>query len=67
MKTNNRFEINDLIDDAVSNAVARRNDNNETLLAVGDEESEKVTGGSLSPIVLGFFPPTTLGITETVS
>jgi len=44
MKANNRFAINDLIDNAVSNAVARRN---EALSTVSNEESEKVIGGSI--------------------
>ncbi len=50
MKANKRFEINDLIDNAVTNAVARRN---EALSTVSNEDSRKVTGGSLFPIILG--------------
>ena len=63
MKTNNRFEINDLIDDAVNNAVARRN---EALLSLSDEEAQNVTGGGTSPTVLGVvidpIPPIVHGI-----
>jgi hypothetical protein len=50
MKANNRFAINDLIDNAVSNAVARRN---EALSTVSNEESEKVIGGSIGVITSG--------------
>ena len=39
---NHRLEINDLIDSAVSNAVARRN---EALASVSDEEAKNVSGG----------------------
>ncbi|MFM6076752.1 MAG: hypothetical protein ACKPB9_35085 [Dolichospermum sp.] len=39
---NHRLEINDLIDSAVNNAVARRN---EALAAVSDEEAKNVSGG----------------------
>ncbi|AFZ59476.1 hypothetical protein H6G54_07920 [Anabaena cylindrica FACHB-243] len=61
---NNQFEINDLIDEAVNNAVARRQ---ETLLDLSDEEAKNVAGGaslSIKPIILGriFCPPITIGI-----
>jgi hypothetical protein len=39
---NHRLEINDLIDSAVNNAVARRN---ESLASVSDEEAKNVSGG----------------------
>lgn len=39
---NHRLEINDLIDSAVNNAVARRN---EALASVSDEEAKNVSGG----------------------
>ena len=39
---NHRLEINDLIDSAVNDAVARRN---EALASVSDEEAKKVSGG----------------------
>ncbi|MFM6225486.1 MAG: hypothetical protein ACKPDM_34880, partial [Dolichospermum sp.] len=51
---NHRLEINDLIDSAVNNAVARRN---EALASVSDEEAKNVSGGAiikLRPIYLGF-------------
>jgi hypothetical protein len=39
---NHRLEINDLIDSAVNNAVARRN---EALASVSNEEAKNVSGG----------------------
>ncbi|MFM6247897.1 MAG: hypothetical protein ACKPEQ_01900 [Dolichospermum sp.] len=39
---NHRLEIHDLIDSAVNNAVARRN---EALASVSDEEAKNVSGG----------------------
>jgi hypothetical protein len=39
---NHRLEINDLIDSAVNNAVARRN---EALSSVSNEEAKNVSGG----------------------
>ncbi|BAZ33275.1 hypothetical protein NIES4074_57850 [Cylindrospermum sp. NIES-4074] len=61
MKANNRLEINDLIDDAVNNALARRN---EALASVSDDEAKNIAGGALSnPIILGKIPvPITIGI-----
>ncbi|MEH2324604.1 MAG: hypothetical protein V7K32_13720 [Nostoc sp.] len=69
-KYNNQIEINDLIDDAVKNAVTRRNevfDSEEALLAMSDEEAKSVAGGvsKLNPIILGKFaipPITTTGL-----
>jgi hypothetical protein len=49
MRANSGFEINDLIDDAVNNAVARRN---EVLPSLSDEETQKVAGGAQT-VVLG--------------
>jgi hypothetical protein len=47
---NHRLEINDLIDSAVNNAVARRN---EALVSVSDEEAKNVSGGiALTSIAL---------------
>ncbi|WP_138498539.1 hypothetical protein [Nostoc sp. PA-18-2419] len=60
--SNMRLEINNLIDDAVNNAVARRNlgeDSEDTLLNLSDEETAKVEGGIASvslvkiPIICG--------------
>ncbi|XHR81074.1 MAG: hypothetical protein ACFKPT_22940 [Gloeotrichia echinulata GP01] len=70
---NSQIEINDLIDDAVKNAVARRHevlDSEEALLSMSDAEAKSVTGGaSLSvdkfcPIILGKIikPPITIGL-----
>ena len=64
---NHRLEINDLIDSAVNNAVARRN---EALASVSDEEAKNVSGGMnrkskgkgkgiLIPIIAGMLPPPT--------
>jgi hypothetical protein len=55
------LEINDLIDDAVKNAVARRSDLEDTL---SDKEASDIAGGinASSAIVLGRFPITTVGI-----
>jgi len=62
VKPNNRFEINDLIDDAISNAVARRN---KALSTVSKEQAKNITGGSISsPTILGIFP-TTIGLVAT--
>ncbi|MEH1764917.1 MAG: hypothetical protein V7L27_13740 [Nostoc sp.] len=47
-KYNSQIEINDLIDDAVKNAVTRRNevlDSEEALLSMSDEEAKNVAGG----------------------
>lgn len=62
-KYNSQIEINDLIDDAVKNAVTRRNevlDSEEALLSMSDEEAKSVAGGEskLVPIILGKFPIT---------
>lgn len=62
-KYNSQIEINDLIDDAVKNAVTRRNevlDSEEALLSMSDEEAKSVTGGVgiilgilIKPIIIG--------------
>ncbi|MFN6537175.1 MAG: hypothetical protein RM021_012500 [Nostoc sp. EkiNYC01] len=60
--SNIRLEINNLIDDAVNNAVARRNlgeDSEDALLSLSDEETANVAGGLASvsllrvPIICG--------------
>jgi len=66
---NHRLEINDLIDSAVNNAVARRN---EALASVSDEEAKNVSGGialttsgarPIKPIICGMIkPPSTIGL-----
>ena len=54
---NHRLEINDLIDSAVNNAVARRN---EALASVSDEEAKNVSGGialtTIAPIPIKPIP-----------
>ena len=54
---NHRLEINDLIDSAVNNAVARRN---ESLASVSDEEAKNVSGGialtTIAPIPIKPIP-----------
>jgi hypothetical protein len=66
MENNKRFnnlEISDLIDAAVDNAVARRNQpSEEALLEVSEEEANNIAGGALvKPIIAGYFPPITVG------
>jgi hypothetical protein len=71
MQTNSnsdQIEINDLIDNAVNNALVRRNhalDADGNLLDVSHEEAGKVLGGKISPIISGFIspiPPITVGL-----
>jgi hypothetical protein len=53
-KYNGKLEINDLIDDAVKNAVERRNqslDSEDALLALSDTEATNVAGGIALPII----------------
>ncbi|MBW4457480.1 MAG: hypothetical protein KME55_35210 [Nostoc indistinguendum CM1-VF10] len=48
--------INDLISDAVNNAVARRNqviDSQDALPALSEEEAESIAGGFNLPIYIG--------------
>ena len=70
---NHRLEINDLIDSAVNNAVARRN---EALSSVSNEEAKNVSGGKAAittsgarlirpiPIICGIIirDPSTIGL-----
>ena len=66
-KYNGQIEINDLIDDAVKNAVARRNQGLDLENALSDEEAKSVAGGIsplMVPIILGKFPIST-GIVAT--
>ncbi|MEH1892794.1 MAG: hypothetical protein V7K92_26225 [Nostoc sp.] len=64
-KYNGQIEINDLIDDAVKNAVARRNQGLDLENVLSDEEAKSVAG-RISPLVVptlvGKFPIITLGI-----
>lgn len=53
-KYNGKLEINDLIDDAVKNAVERQNqslDSEDALLALSDTEATNVAGGIAFPII----------------
>ncbi|WP_375473648.1 hypothetical protein [uncultured Nostoc sp.] len=57
-----QLNISNLIDNAVNNAVARRNlveDSEDTLLTLSDEEMAKVAGGLvlLEPIICGGLTP----------
>lgn len=67
-KYHSQIEVNDLIDDAVKNAVTRRNevlDSEAALLSMSDEEAKSVSGGEskLVPIILGkIFIPITIGL-----
>ncbi|MEH2299048.1 hypothetical protein [Nostoc sp.] len=64
-KYNGQIEINDLIDDAVKNAVARRNQGLDSENALSDEEAKNVAGGISAlvvPTIVGKFPIITLGI-----
>jgi hypothetical protein len=58
-KYNNHSEINDLIDEAVNNALARRNevqDPSASLLNLSDEEVANIVGGKTNPAIAGFKP-----------
>ncbi|BAY64482.1 hypothetical protein NIES22_45800 [Calothrix brevissima NIES-22] len=49
---NSQFEINDLIDDAVNNALARRSE--ALIITLSDEEANSISGGtSINTIVHG--------------
>ncbi|MBD2198631.1 MULTISPECIES: hypothetical protein [Calothrix] len=61
------LEINSLIDDAVNNAIARRNqelDSEDALLDVSDTEARNIAGGLASVKTTGliFKPPIIVGI-----
>lgn len=63
METNNRnfknqIEINDLIDVAVSEALARRSANEEALSELSGEDAGNVTGGLVSVAIAGYIPTT---------
>lgn len=56
-QNSNSLEINDLIDDAVKNAVVRRSDLMEAEDNLSDEESASVNGGMSIPWhTMGYFP-----------
>jgi hypothetical protein len=62
MKPNNRnlknqIEINDLIDAAVSDALARRSGNDETLSDLSGEDANNVTGGAIQSIAIAGYKP----------
>ncbi|MCC5647555.1 hypothetical protein LC607_32535 [Nostoc sp. CHAB 5824] len=57
-KYNGQIEVNDLIDDAVKNAVARRNQGLGSEDALSDEEMKSVAGGisqsfTIQPLLTG--------------
>ena len=59
-KYKGQVEINDIIGDAVNNAVARRNqaiNSENALLDLPNEEATNIIGGLLQPIIVGYFPP----------
>ncbi|MHC5773024.1 hypothetical protein [Nostoc sp.] len=58
-KHNGQLEINDLIDDAVKNAVERRNQGLDSEDALSDEEMKNVAGGTTSKFIN---PPILTGI-----
>ncbi|MBW4629470.1 MAG: hypothetical protein KME49_29140 [Brasilonema octagenarum HA4186-MV1] len=50
---NGRFEINDLIDDAVKNAVERRSqviDSEDALLVLAETEAQSILGGAVAEL-----------------
>ncbi|MFN6559371.1 MAG: hypothetical protein RMY28_006135 [Nostoc sp. ChiSLP01] len=58
-KYNNQIEIHDLIDEAVNNALARRNqvqDTSEGLSSLSDEEAANIVGGKTQLAIAGFKP-----------
>lgn len=60
--SNNQIEINDLIDAAVSDAIARRSANYEALPELSTEDAENITGGIQSiaiakPIAIAGYKP----------
>lgn len=71
-KYRGQLEINDLIDDAVNNAIARRSqiDSESALSELSDEEVRNVAGGQIiknpicPPIIAGMIicPPITVGL-----
>lgn len=59
-KHRSQLEINDLIGDAVNNAVARRSqiDSESALSALSDEQARSITGGGIIDVIeviLGMF------------
>ncbi|WP_445635832.1 Type 2 lantibiotic [Nostoc sp. DSM 114161] len=57
-KYNNQVEIHDLLDEAVNNALARRNqlqDTSQGLSSLSDEEAANIVGG-IQPAIAGFKP-----------
>lgn len=63
-KHRGQLEINDLIGDAVNNAIARRSqtDSESALSALSDEEKRRVAGGQIKDIYKPICPPTTAGM-----
>ncbi|MEH2319608.1 hypothetical protein [Nostoc sp.] len=61
-KYNGQLEINDLIDDAVKNAVERRNQGLDSEDALSDEEMKSVAGGIIISNIFKLPILTTTGI-----
>lgn len=63
-KHRSQLEINDLIGDAVNNAVARRSQIDSELSALSDEQARSITGGGIIEVPkLAFpFPPIVAGM-----
>jgi hypothetical protein len=66
--SNIQIEINNLIDDAVNHALARRNQNLDVEAALSDDEAGNIAGGQITSVksiaIAGYkpiWPPTTLG------
>jgi hypothetical protein len=63
-KHNDQIEISDLMADAISNAMARRNqafatalEAEETLTSLSEDEANAIAGGAIAPpIIAGGFP-----------
>jgi hypothetical protein len=62
-KHNRKIEISDLMADAISNAMARRNqafatalEAEETLTSLSEDEVNAIAGGAIPPIIAGGFP-----------
>ena len=61
-KHRSQLEINDLIGDAVNNAVARRSQIDSELSALSDERAKSITGGRMIEVLKPIFPPVVAGM-----
>ncbi|MBH8553537.1 hypothetical protein I8751_14385 [Nostocaceae cyanobacterium CENA357] len=68
-KFKDQLEINDLIDESINNALARRNqiiDANESLSDLSSEEAGNIVGGASTPVALKIIcPPIIVGLIAT--